>query len=472
MIFLNRKEELERLDGLTQGPNAGLAVLYGRRRVGKTRLLLQWVKKRKGAYWVADQSAEQLQRRYFAASLSRVLPDFDAVEYPDWQSLLTRLTREVRRVGWRGPLVIDELPYLVAACPTLPSVLQRWIDHEAKEAGLIVALAGSSQRMMQGLVLDRAAPLFGRAQEVFEVFPLAPEFLSSAFPTAGVARLVEAFAAWGGVPRYWELAQAVEEESISDQIDRLVLDPLGPLHQEPDRLLLEETPPAIELRPILDVIGAGVHRVSEIAGRIGKPATSMARPLERLRSLSLIHREIPFAESEKKSRRALYRIADPFLRLWFRVVAPHRSDLASLPRRSRGTILQNYWGGLLSEAWEQLCRHQLPRRVIPSLGDEAWGSAGRWWHGNLPEWDVVAGALTGKRLLLGEAKWSKRPFDKKSLLKLARELKDRPTPQLPRPWRNPEIIRALFVPDIKGNLSSIEAVKIVRGADLGITRKK
>ncbi|MGE3163873.1 MAG: ATP-binding protein [Planctomycetota bacterium] len=364
--------------------------------------------------------------------------------------------------------MIDELPYLVAACPSLPSVLQRWIDHDASKARLVVALAGSSQRMMQGLVLDRSSPLFRRAQEVFEVPPLAPEFLLEGFPDAGPVELVETFTAWGGVPRYWELALSVPANSAAEQIDHLVLDPLGPLHQEPDRLLLEETPPAIELRPILDVIGAGVHRVSEIAGRIGRPATSMARSLERLHSLSLIEREVPFGESERKSRRALYRIADPFLRLWFRVVAPHRSELAIVPRRSRGAILQRYWDALLALGWEQLCRQQLPKLGASSLlGDEAWGAAARWWQANEPE---LAEGLNRSRLLLGEAKWSARPFDRKLLKKAALELAQRRAPVLAGRYSRHEVVRVLLVPAITpqddDGRRTIEGVCVLTAADL------
>ena len=142
MLFLNRKEEMSRLDELTARPEGGLAVIYGRRRIGKTRLLLEWAKRHDGLYSVADQSSGQIQRRYFAESVGGRFDGFAEVEYPDWRSLLTRLAREARQARWRGPVIFDELPYLVLSSPELPSVLQRWIDHEAREARLVVAVAG------------------------------------------------------------------------------------------------------------------------------------------------------------------------------------------------------------------------------------------------------------------------------------------------------------------------------------------
>lgn len=467
MKFLDRDHELSRLERLGARGSGGFAVLVGRRRIGKTRLLLEWVRHAGGLYSVADESAPEVQRRYLAQAIAGRFPDFAAVEYPDWAALLARLAKDARAAAWRGPFVIDELPYLVAAAPELPSILQRWLDHEAKAARLVVAVAGSSQRMMQGIVLSENAPLFGRADELLDVQPLAPGYLREALGLEPGARLVEAHAAWGGVPRYWELAAEASGDTVA-RIDRLVLDPLGPLHREPERLLLEESPSALEVRPLLDAIGAGAHRVSEIAGRLGRPATSMARPLTRLIELGLVRRDVPFGEPERQTRRALYRIDDPLVRLWFRVVAPHRAALVTASPAGRRTLFARHWQGLVSEAWEDLCR-----RCVPSVGTGTplgalgpFGPCRRWWRGNAPEWDLVAESLDGKRLLLGEAKWSARPFGARALARAARDLLVRPAPALPGRYAGHAVRRALFVPETAPGVRIADEVTLVRASDL------
>ena len=206
--FLNRAAELLALGQLDDAAG-GLAVVWGRRRIGKTRLLLEWSERGRGVYTVADQSAAETQRAYFARAIAEVLPGFGEVGYPDWERLLSRLAADAMARKFRGPIVIDELPYLVAASPELPSVLQRWIDHDAKRARLRIAIAGSSQRMMQGLVLGANAPLYGRARVLLDLAPLAPGQLAGALGKLSDTGLVEHWAAWGGVPRYWELAAAV-----------------------------------------------------------------------------------------------------------------------------------------------------------------------------------------------------------------------------------------------------------------------
>ncbi len=461
MDFVDRIEEMQRLDRLMASREGGLAVVYGRRRIGKTRLLLEWSARYGGLYTVADQSTAKIQRRYFAEAAARLLPGFADVDYRDWRGLLERLAREASAAGLRGPFIFDELPYLVTVSPELPSVLQRWIDHEAKAAGLVVAVAGSSQRMMQGLVLSRDAPLFGRAREILALEPIDATYLQQIFDPADGIELVQLYAAWGGVPRYWELA-ADAEGSLPDRIDRLVLDPMGPLHREPDRLLLEEVPSAMETRPLLDAIGAGVHRVSEIGGRLGRPATSMSRPLDRLVEMGLVRREVPFGESEKKSKRALYKIADPFSRLWFRVVAPHRGVLAASPPEVRRQILGRFWRDLAGQAWEELCRRRLPQ--LGGLAGGPWGPAARWWQGRQPEWDVVSSSLDGDRLLLGEAKWSSSPVTPRDLRRLARDLTSRPAPRLSLAT-GVQPVRVLFVPEIEGKIAPMD-VRVVTAAEL------
>lgn len=450
MKFVNRHAEMDRLERLMRHAEGGLAVVYGRRRIGKTRLLLEWSRRHAGLYTVADQSAAEIQRRYFAEAVAERLPGFADVEYRDWRTLLLRLAREARAAAWRGPVIFDELPYLVTASPDLPSVLQRWIDHEAHSASLVVAVAGSSQRMMQGLVLRPDAPLFGRAREVLDLAPIDAAYLREAFAPASVVELIELHTAWGGIPRYWELASSLQE-SVRLQIDRLVLDPLGPLHREPDRLLIEEVPSALEVRSVLDAIGAGAHRVSEIAGRLGRPATSMSRPLDRLLGMGLVRREVPFGELEKTSRRSLYKIDDPFFRLWFRVVAPYRGPLASGSRPARLRLLGRFWDDLAAQAWEDLCRQRNPQMTSSTpLGRQGpWGPAARWWERTAPEWDLVSESLAGGALLLGEVKWSAKPFSARALERARGELAARPAPHLPGRYAGHPLVRALFVPEVE-----------------------
>jgi hypothetical protein len=317
--------------------------------------------------------------------------------------------------------------------------------------------------MMQGLVLSHAAPLYGRASVTLDLTALAPEHLPQAFGRLAPTAVVEHWACFGGVPRYWELA-AQRRGSARDRVIALALDPLGPLFGEPDRLLLEESPPAIELRPVLDAIGAGVHRLSEIAGRLGRSATSLGHPLDRLTGMTLVRREVPYGEPPKSGKRSLYKIDDPFLRLWFRVVAPNRAALTVGTPASRRAVLDEHWHLLLGQAWEELCARGVPvvRGALARRGP--WRPPSRYWHGAEPEWDLVADAIDGRRVLLGEAWFSARPVTAAVLVREAERLASRSPPA---PVGDREVVRALFVPAVTARAPKLVAsVHIVTLAEL------
>lgn len=462
MEFLNRENELARLDSVIT-PNSAFVVIWGRRRVGKTRLLLEWITKHKGLYWVADESASTVQRQYLAETLEKFLPGFASVQYPDWTTFFSRLARDAEHFNWRGPLVIDEFPYLVIDSPELPSILQRFIDHEAKKAKLILVISGSSQRMMHNLVLDASEPLYGRAQEIIKLTEINPSYICQALNLENAFYGAQAYSIWGGIPRYWELA-APFGKNILEAIDSLVLDPQGPLQEEPHRLLIEEIPSALTLRPILDAIGFGVNKLSEIAGRLAQPATSLSRPMERLRDLGYVEKEIPFGSSEATSKRTLYKIKDYFLRFWFEVVASRKSIFIQIPKESRLHILQQTLPSVWSQAWEYMCRKSIPF-LFAKKENLLLEPARRYWHGNHPEWDIVSLSLDKKTLVLGEVKWASTISDEIDLQRIVGAVTSKPIPLLP--LAKIDIVYSVFIPiKPKGKLKLPQNVRVFDASDI------
>ena len=240
-----------------------------------------------------------------------------------------------------------------------------------------------------------------------EFAPLQLGWIVDALAPATSRDAIEAFALWGGVPRYWELAADYADNSRAFR--SLVLSPLGPLFEEPRRILLDDLRDTAQASSILSLVGAGCSRPSEIAGRLGKPTSSMARPLQRLLEMDLVRREAPFGEPGRRTKRTLYRIADPFLRTWFRFVEPNRSRLEARLLDLVEADIERRWRHHVAETWEELARTSVP--WLPEADGARWGVAGRWWGQGLDrrplEIDVVAESLDGGRLLVGEVKWSR-----------------------------------------------------------------
>jgi AAA+ ATPase superfamily predicted ATPase len=396
--FLDRQPELERLRRALTARASSLAVVYGRRRCGKSRLILEALAGHPYVYYVADEREPLLQRRSFAKAVAELIPGFDRVEYPDWESVFDRWM-EARPKN--AILAIDEVPYLVAASPELPSILQKRID--ATKSSLHLILCGSSQRMMHGLVLDANAPLYGRARELIKVAPLSAGWIGRALGVRSPMGMLEAYAAWGGIPQYWELASEVgpTQKALFD----LVLDPLGVLRDEPLRLLLDDLRDVAQASSILTLIGEGCHRLSEIAARLGKPATSLSRPIARLVDLGLVRREEPLDTHHRDTKRSRYVIDDPFLSFWFRFVEPRRGLIEARQKNILRRELKAFWPIHLGDVWEHLARECVAHLQV---GKRHWRPASRWWGPGLDrsplEIDIIAESDDGNALLIGEAK--------------------------------------------------------------------
>ena len=413
--FLDRVREITRLRRALSRQDGSLIVVYGRRRCGKSRLLQEALRERRHAYYLADLSAASMQRQALAVEAERVVPAFAAASYGDWAAVLDTWRMRAPRDAW---LVLDELPYLVQVSPALPSIIQRIIDRPG-ERPLRLVVCGSSQRMMQGLVLDETAPLYGRAEEIVQVAPMPPEALPGALQLDAEDSVV-AYSVWGGLPRNWELA--ADYRSTSEALAALILDRNGVLHGEPSRLLLDDMRSAVQANSLLGLIGAGCHRLSELASRVGQSATNLSRPLSRLIDLGYVRREVPFGESTRSTRRSLYRLNDPFLLFWYRFVAPNRSRLErDLIDTVHAEVLARL-PGHVAEVWEWLARRSVPHLATDGV---RWNLASRWWgrgaDGHPLEIDVVAESSDRRHLLLGEAKWSDRADPAVLLAELARK---------------------------------------------------
>jgi AAA+ ATPase superfamily predicted ATPase len=404
MEFVDRKKEFERLQKSLRREKPQFIVVYGRRRIGKSTLVKKVMDFSRGdIYFLADKTSEPSQRQLFSTTIDMTIEGFSAANYPTWESLLLSLNRSVDH---RITVCLDEFPYLVKSCHALPSILQKLLDDKKLKFDLIIC--GSSQQMMQGFVLDSKEPLYGRADEIIKMKPIAPAFVSEAL-RCDAAQAVREYAVWGGVPRYWELRE--NYDSLYDAIEHLLLTSEGTLYDEPSKLLYDEMRDTVQASSILSFIGNGANKLSEIAARAEKQATDITPHLSRLRELGFINKEIPFGESEKKSKKGLYHISDPLLRFHYRYVIPYRSLIELGNSQAVLTVFKNAENDYVSRAWEELCRNHISAYGMDGI---IYQMASRWWGSYyneekqqyLPvELDVVAESFDGKHLFIGECKW-------------------------------------------------------------------
>lgn len=398
MKFVDRIEESARLQKVLGADKSAFVVVYGRRRLGKSTLIKK-VLSAKDVYYLADESDATHQRTLLATMIAQIIPDFDKVTYPDWETLLRALNH---RCDKRFTLCLDELPNMVKVSAELPSVLQKLLDEKSLKFNLIIC--GSSQNLMFGLVLDATSPLYGRADAIIRLTPLKLPYLQEAIGLGDI-ETIEEYAVWGGVPRYWELRE--KYESLTEALRMEIFSVNGTLYEEPAKLFKDDIRDIVQVSTIFSYVGAGANRLSEIAGRCNTPTTNLSRPLGKLVELGYLEREIPFGENEKNSKKSLYKICDPFMSFYFRFLVPNRSYVELERLKPIEQDLEAHLNEFVSMQWEKLCRNAVTGNEVNGV---LYGVARRWW-GSVSrtesiELDVVAESIDKKYLLVGECKWT------------------------------------------------------------------
>lgn len=412
--FVDRKHELDRLQSLYSTEQAALAVVYGRRRMGKTTLVLESIKNRDDAvYYQATRGSATQQIESFVNDAATVYPGVARIR-EDWESLLGFLTEQ------DAIIVIDEFPYLVEQTESLPSILQRVWDHTASETAATVVLTGSAIGMMYEYALEGSGPLYGRLSKdpngQLDVGPLPFSAAMSFFPEYSPPEQVMANGIFGGTPEYLQAVR--DDETLGANITRTLLRRDGSLHEEPENVLHREVDEVDRYFAVLKSMAEGNRTQNEIAQAAGIASGSVGYYLSRLRDLRVVEQQYPATVNPDRSRKGRYRISDPLFRFWFRFVYGRTARYEVYGDGAYTNLVKPELADFVSDRFEQLCQ----RAVLYEYGDEYRfvEEPSNWWDGSGREIDVVA-PTDGETIVVGEAKFKQQPIGYDVLSQLENE---------------------------------------------------
>lgn len=409
--FLNRTEELAFLNRALDPGRAALIVLYGRRRTGKTELLrhvvgLENEAGRDAILFVGDETSKRANLEGFGQAMASGLGDaaLAGMVPSSWEAALRSVAARKRPTL----VVLDEFPYLCAADPTLPSVLQRLWDAELRSSQVRLVLCGSTVSFMEREIMGAKKPLYGRRTGSWLLEPFRFKDARLFLPTWTTDAQLSAWAVFGGVPAYLQLLNP--NVSLAENIKSLVLSKGLVLYDEPRFLLMQELREPRTYFAICQALANGRTTPNEIAQGAGlSDRGGVARYLETLRDLHVLDRRVPVTErNPDRTRRSVYRLSDPFFRFWFRFVLPNRSALESgHVAGTYSTRVEPWLEQHVSVGFEQACEQWLWDRNIAGRLGAQYDRVGPWWRGNV-EIDLAAVSDSGA-VLLGECKWSVKP---------------------------------------------------------------
>lgn len=334
MKFVDRTKELKIIDESVTGSR--LLVILGRRRVGKSRLIKEWLarSKRLPLYTQAIEASPALQLHQVWVDLASQLPV--KIEPKTWEDLFHLLSLIKKPCA----LVIDEFPFLTESDPSLPSRFQRWVDAGLPD-NMLVCLLGSSQTLMKQIFLDAAKPLYQRASRILNLKAIPYPYFGEFFGLDVLKKdTFTKYAMVGGIPKYW---QFIEPDLRPHELaSKLFFDDQAIFENEKLRIFKDEKIDSVSIQSILDAIGLGASKPSQIATLLQAKQTSLSKAFGLLIEAQLITREVPFGESHRNAKRTLYSINDPFLAFHFNVFSPHQTRWHTYSVEAQNKLIEDH----------------------------------------------------------------------------------------------------------------------------------
>ena len=421
-MFVGRESELKALRRLFSHDRFQMAVVYGRRRVGKTALLDEFAKGKPALFFTAQQKSDALNLRAFSQeAYAHFGMPASTGPFESWRAALSFVANESKRRGARMLFVFDEFPYAAEAAPSLPSVVQIAIDHDFKDAPVCMVLCGSNEGFMESKVLGRKSPLYGRRNAQIKLQPFDYRDAALMLPGKDPVEAIEYYATFGGTPYYLE--QIDGEEPYEESVIRLLFDISGILYTEPLLLLKQELREPALYASVLDAVASGAGVQNEIASRAGIDPNAVGSYVKTLKDLGIVERVVPFGENPERSRKGRYRIRDPFFAYWYRFVSPRVGAIES--GAGEAAARRTAFGEALSEhvgrQFEKVCLQWLVRENREGRLPFLASSFGSWWgtdsqRREQSDIDVIAADDVSKEALFGESKW-RNSFDETETVK-------------------------------------------------------
>ena len=409
-MFIGREKELQQLNRLYNSDKFEFAVIYGRRRVGKTALINEFIKDKDAIFFTGVETNEKQNLENFSKCVLEFGTGMEMnTAFPSFQAALEYVFKlaEIKRVI----LCIDEYPYVARSSKSLASTLQFLIDKNKDTSKLFLILCGSSMSYMEDHVLAYKAPLYGRRTAQFKIQPF--EFLESCkyFKNMSDTDKALAYGIVGGTPQY--LLQFRDDLSIEDNIKNTYLNPVSSIYEEPSNLLKQEMREPAIYNAIITAIATGASKLSEISGKVGEDTSVCSAYIKNLIALGIIKKETPYGEDT--TRKTIYSIEDNMFRFWYRFVPENASIIsrgaADLAYRRIAPHLSDYMGAV----FEDICKQYLWNLLLKGESHVDFTALGRWWGTNPKtrqqvEIDIM-GTADKTTALFGECKWRNENID-------------------------------------------------------------
>ncbi|MBU2510031.1 ATP-binding protein [bacterium] len=418
-MFIDRKNELSILNEEYKKKRASFTVIYGRRRVGKTTLISQYIKDKSSIFYYATESSLENQLQQFSYQILSFLGkqylkhhSFDSFEQA-FMFLVDHIGKE------KVVIVIDEYHKLTQLDKSFSGFMQKIWDTVLSQSRIHLILCGSVITIMHNEVLSYKSPLYGRRTSNIHLKPLRFNHISQFVKGVSKLNQMNIYASFGTVPKYLELYDS--RRSFWYNIASQILDKNSYLYPEVKFLLKDEISQPVTYFTILEIISRGETKIGKIGGKLGVPASHLSRYMQRLCDLDILEKQVPITEKwPEKSKHGQYRIKDNFIKFWMHYVFMNQSylEIGNVDYVLE-QIKKSFNQTFVSFAFEDYAKEQILENPEVYLGFTPT-KIGRWWN-NHEEIDLIA--IGEEKAAFIECKWQTRKTEYSVFSELLRKSK-------------------------------------------------
>lgn len=420
-MFIGREQELASLQEFYDKDGIGMTVIYGRRRIGKSTLINEFIKDKKTIFYTATKVGKNRNLELFSKQVTALLmPELTDINFDTIESVFDFIDKNMG--SDKLIIVIDELPYWAEKDDSLLSILQKYIDTIWNNKNLKIILCGSALSFMENKVLSEKSPLFGRrdSQIRLEAF----NYLDAAkfVPNYSSEDKAICFGITGGVAKY--LSMIDPAKNIDENIIRLFFRTDGYLYDETRNLLTQEFSDISLVNNIVEQIASGENTINTIANKIREKETTVLYSLDKLINVGLVEKKKCITD-EKNKKKTQYVLRDYMFKFWYEFI-PKATSVIEMGQGEiyYKKVVKPELHFFMSSVFEEMCRYYTLRQGI--IGDYGCfvTSVGTWWGvekvtdalGNIrtqsADIDVVAISEIEKKAIIGECKFKNEKIDK------------------------------------------------------------
>lgn len=408
-MFYNREDELKTLENEYKKDASSFTVIYGRRRVGKTALIQEFIKNKPAIFFYATEANILIQLENLKSQILNLInkPYLKDISLQSIEQLFALI--EEYDFDKKLVFVIDEYQNLAKLDKSASSRLQTIWDISLKSKKIHLILCGSVVSMMHSEVLDYSAPLYGRRTSSIHLKQLQFRYIKDFIPNLTLEDQMRVFASFGTIAKY--LKTYDDKKSFYENIKDNILNKNSFLYSEGYFLLKQELNDLTNYFSILESISKGETKIGNIASKLQVPVTHLTRYLAKLIDLDILTKETPTTEPNPlKSKNGRYKFKDNFLAFWFFYVYKNYNFLEiNQIDVVLQQIEQNFNDRFVSFAFKDYIKEDIlynPEKYL----DFVPLKIGRWWN-NKEEIDIVA--FDDKNIAFIECKWQNNPISKK-----------------------------------------------------------